>query len=65
VNVDRCAVWFHQLSGARTARLNLKALRVEEYVCKVLAEAPPLTDEQRTRLAELLKPVRVSGGAAG
>ena len=30
------------------------------YVAKTLAAAPPLTDEQRTKLAELLKPVRVT-----
>lgn len=33
------------------------------YVQRLLAEAPPLTAEQRTRLAELLAPVR-RGGAA-
>jgi hypothetical protein len=31
-----------------------------EHVQKVLAEAPPLTDEQRNRIAALL---RVGGGA--
>jgi hypothetical protein len=36
----------------------LAALRLEEYIEKVLAEAPPLTDEQRASLAELLAPVR-------
>jgi hypothetical protein len=41
------------------AKRNLRALRTEEYITKVLAEAPPLTDEQRCRLAELLRPVRV------
>jgi hypothetical protein len=46
------------------ARRNLKALRLEEYVRKVLAEAPPLTDEQKTRLAELLRPARRRGGDA-
>jgi hypothetical protein len=33
---------------------------IDDYVEKVLAEAPRLTDEQRTLLAELLKPVRQS-----
>jgi hypothetical protein len=42
---------------------NLRALRLEEYIEKTLAAAPPLTDEQRSRLAELLKPVRVGGAA--
>lgn len=43
-------------------RRDLAALRLEEHVLRVLADAPPLTDEQRTRLAELLRPVRVNGG---
>ncbi len=34
--------------------------RIDNYVRAVLAAAPPLTDEQCTRLAELLKPVRIS-----
>jgi hypothetical protein len=34
------------------------AERTAEYIERVLAEAPPLTDEQRTKLAELLVPVR-------
>lgn len=39
-------------------RRDIRAGRLEEYVKSVLAEAPPLTDEQRTRLAELLRPAR-------
>ncbi|WP_431840840.1 hypothetical protein [Gordonia hongkongensis] len=46
------------------ARRNLKAANIERYIGKALAAAPPLTDEQRTRLAELLRPVRTGGGAA-
>ena len=37
---------------------------VADYVQKLSAAAPPLSDEQRTRLAELLKPVRTGDGAA-
>lgn len=37
--------------------------RAAEYIRKLLDQAPPLTDDQRTRLAELLAPVR-KGGAA-
>lgn len=37
---------------------NLAALMLEKRITEVLTEAPPLTDEQRTRLAELLAPVR-------
>lgn len=32
--------------------------RIEDYVTTILAAAPPLSDGQRTRLAELLKPAR-------
>jgi hypothetical protein len=32
--------------------------KIADYIERMLAEAPPLTDEQRTRLAELLRPVR-------
>jgi hypothetical protein len=35
-------------------RQQLKAERLEEYVLKVVNEAPPLTDDQRERLARLL-----------
>jgi hypothetical protein len=33
----------------------------QEYIEEILATWPPLTDLQRTKLAELLKPVRVGG----
>ncbi len=41
------------------ARRNLKALRLEDHIKKVLADAPPLTDEQRNSIAALL---RMGGG---
>ena len=43
------------------ARQNLKALRLEEHVRRVVSAAPPLTDEQRDRIAAIL---RAGGGAA-
>ena len=43
-------------------RGQLKAERAQAYIEQILADWPPLSDEQRTRLAELLKPVR-NGGA--
>ncbi|OBK82133.1 hypothetical protein A5649_09765 [Mycolicibacter heraklionensis] len=48
------------------ARRNMRAERTAEYIKNVLAQRPPLTDQQRTRLAELLRPARqsVPGGAA-
>jgi hypothetical protein len=46
------------------AKRGLAAAKIEDYITRVLAEPPPLTDAQRTALAELLRPVRVPGGAA-
>jgi hypothetical protein len=43
------------------ARRSLRALRLEEHVQEVLAGAPPLSDEQRERIAALL---RAGGGAS-
>jgi hypothetical protein len=37
------------------ARRNMRALRLEDHVTRVLAEAPPLTDEQLGRIAALLR----------
>lgn len=34
-------------------------MTTDEYVQHVLAQAPPLTQEQRSRLVELLRPVRI------
>jgi hypothetical protein len=39
-------------------RQELKFVSAEDWVKRAIADAPPLTDEQRTKLAELLKPVR-------
>lgn len=44
---------------AVAARRELAEARIEEYVTRILADAPPLTDSQRDRLAGLLR-----GGAA-
>ena len=40
-------------------RRDLKAQRLEEYIAKVVDSAPPLTVEQRDRIAAILR-----GGAA-
>jgi hypothetical protein len=37
------------------ARRDFRAARLEDYIAKTVAEAPPLTDEQRDRLAVLLR----------
>ena len=46
------------------AKRSLAEKKIAAYVEKVLAQAPPLTDEQRTKLADLLRPVRQGGDAA-
>ena len=40
------------------APYDLKALKLEEHVRRLLSEAPPLTEEQRSHIAALLR----SGG---
>lgn len=42
-----------------TARRNLAAVRLQDHITATLATAPPLTDEQRRRLAGLF-----TGGAS-
>ncbi len=39
-----------------TARRDLAAANIEAYINRVVAEAPPLTDEQRDHLRALLSP---------
>ncbi len=36
------------------ARRNLRAARAEDYIKRLVEAAPPLTDQQRSRLAVLL-----------
>ncbi len=43
------------------ARRNLRAARAEEYVRQLVEAAPPLTAEQRDRLAVLLRPESGTG----
>lgn len=45
-----------------SARRDLAEIRLTEHIERVLSQAPPLSDEQRCRLAELLRPVRPRGG---
>ncbi|OBF43917.1 hypothetical protein A5787_14280 [Mycobacterium sp. 852002-50816_SCH5313054-b] len=45
-------------AAIRVPRSVLDALEHEAYVDSLLEKAPPLTEEQRTKLAEVLKPVR-------
>lgn len=39
------------------ARKALAEAKIHDYIEKVLAAAPPLSDEQCTRLTELLRPI--------
>lgn len=43
------------------ARTNLAAEKLAAYVSAVVAEAPPLTDAQRDRIAALLRPAGGGG----
>jgi hypothetical protein len=45
--------------AAQEARRDLAAAKIEDYVSRVVAEAPPLTPAQRDRIAALVK----AGGA--
>lgn len=45
------------------ARRNLKAERLADHIAKVVSEAPPLTPEQRDRLAVLLRTSSPPGSA--
>jgi hypothetical protein len=44
------------------AKRDLAAANIEDYITRVISAAPPLTAEQRTRLAELLRPIRLCPG---
>ncbi|MDO3126539.1 hypothetical protein P5V43_05425 [Mycobacteroides abscessus subsp. bolletii] len=49
---------------APSSRAAAAARALDDYVAKVVAAAPPLSDAQRQRLAELLRPARSSINAA-
>jgi len=46
------------------ARRNLRAAKLEEHIARVVGEAPPLTADQRDRIAALLRPSTNTGRAA-
>lgn len=48
-------------AGLAAARRDLAAAKLEAYVSRIIAEAPPLSPEQLDRVAVLLRP---AGGAA-
>ena len=45
----------HPDTDLRPLRRDLAAERLADYIAKTVAEAPPLTDEQRDRLAGILR----------
>ncbi len=55
------AVRWRKPNQTETAR-DLAAARLEDYIARTVAAAPPLTPEQRDRLATLLRPT--ASGAA-
>jgi hypothetical protein len=59
---SRVAVAHRQKDPAaiRAARQEHAEAKIAAFIEKTLAKAPPLSGEQRTRLAELLAPVRTS-----
>lgn len=44
-------------------RMKMREQRLAEHIERVVNEAPPLTAEQRERLAALLRPAAVDGAA--
>jgi hypothetical protein len=44
------------ISDTESERRNAAAQRLHDYISTVVSAAPPLTDEQRDRLATLLRP---------
>ncbi len=60
------AVRFHGPDAPQTidARRDLAAANLAAYIKRVVDQAPPLTPEQRDRLALLLRGPRDRGGAA-
>ncbi len=51
-------------AAANAARQRLKAIKAEEYIRRLVDSAPPLDDDQRSRLALLLRGSVPGGGAA-
>ena len=46
----------------REVRRDLAAAKLEQYIERVVSEAPPLTEAQRTKLTALLSPSVAAGG---
>lgn len=50
----------HGAANASDLHRDLAAMRIEDYIRKIVASAPPLTDEQKSRLAVLLNTEQVA-----
>jgi hypothetical protein len=59
--MKRCGVPDHD-PRYDEARREIRAAMATDYVRRLLDDWPPLTAEQRSKLAELLRPVRIHGG---
>ena len=46
----------HDVAAIEAAKVALRLAKAEEYVKRLVNAAPPLTSEQRDRLAVLLRP---------
>jgi excisionase family DNA binding protein len=66
IKLDADQVEAAMLRPATPAATNVEAAdRAAAYIEKLLAEAPELTDEQRSKLAELLRPARATARNGG
>ncbi|TFD53217.1 hypothetical protein E3T46_04595 [Cryobacterium sp. Hh11] len=55
--IAAAARWGNPSPEIAVAHRDLAAERLADYITKVVSKAPPLTPEQRDRLASLLRPV--------
>jgi hypothetical protein len=51
------AVRRHDVDGEREARRDLAEAKIADYISRVVAAAPTLTEEQCARITALLRPV--------
>ncbi|HTY27697.1 MAG TPA: hypothetical protein VMD51_06055 [Mycobacterium sp.] len=54
----------HDSQQVEDADRELRVQLLAEHITRAVDAAPPLTSEQRNRLAELLRPVRAKGATA-
>jgi hypothetical protein len=54
----------HPDADASKLRTELRTETAAEYIRRLVDEAPPLSDDQRNRLASILRPARKAADAA-